>query len=93
MLLFFRSPQDGNRLGTSPKNGGNSSSDENVTDQFAKSDRNTLKKLRQQQQQQQQENEGDAAAEIVAVRRNVIQAKGRVTPKNVSPPAADRTQK
>ena len=93
MLPFFRSPQDGNRLGTSPKNGGNSSSDENVTDQFAKSDRNTLKKLRQQQQQQQQANESDAAAEIVAVRRNVIQAKGRVTPKNVSPSSADRTQK
>ena len=91
MLLFFRSPQDGNRLGTSTKNGGNSSSDENVTDQFAKSDRNTLKKLRQQQQQQ--ANESDAAAEIVAVRRNVIQAKGRVTPKNVSPSSADRTQK
>ncbi len=90
LLRFFRSPQDGNRSGTSPKNGGNSSSDENVTDQFAKSDRNTLKKLRQQQQQQ-LENESDAAAEIVAVRRNVIQ--GRVTPKNVSPSSADRAQK
>ena len=92
LVFHFRSP-DG--VASKSTGNGNSSSDENVTDQFAKSDRNTLKKLRQQQQQQQSHvggnhvvNESDAN-EIVAVRRNVIQ--GKVTPKSVSPSSSERT--
>jgi hypothetical protein len=75
-VCFFRSPEGGAKT----SNNGSSSGDENVTDQFAKSDRNTLKKSR---------NDNDSA-EIMAVRRNVIQAKGRPTPKTVSD---DNTQK
>jgi len=54
--------------GGASKNG-SSSGDENSADQFAKSDRNTLKKIR---------NDETEAAEMAAVRRNVIKAKGRV---------------
>ena len=63
-----------------------------MADQFAKSDRNTLKKIR---------NEAAAAAaaaaapvevhEVTAARRSAIQAKGRVpTPKHAT---SDATQK
>ena len=67
---------------------GSSSGEENAADQFAKSDRNTLKKIRNEAAA------GAAAAEvpeIAAVRRTAIQAKGRVpTPKHST---SETTQK
>ena len=77
-LFSFRAVESG-----ASKNG-SSSGEENVADQFAKSDRNTLKKIR---------NEAAAAAaaapaevhEVTAARRSAIQAKGRVpTPKHAT---------
>ena len=86
-LFNFRAVESG-----ASKNG-SSSGEENVADQFAKSDRNTLKKIR---------NEAAAAAaaaaaapaevhEVTAARRSAIQAKGRVpTPKHAT---SEATQK